>query len=419
MTPVLRPRSLAPPSNDNERKRAIVAIDVAGVRWLRILVVISVALLLVTFASYALEGSGALSRLLFRFGLGGENNVGAWWSGMLLFLAAALAFDGYANRAKALRERRGWLALAAALLLLSFDEVASLHEYLANLGLGYLVPLGALGLALVGYALWQLRAAGVSARTLALLLAAFALLALVPLQEIVQHTYVWTDSRIYGLRAMVEEGTEILAMLLLIVATRPNSAALLAHAGEVLAVARWRTHWLAAGALLLPVLTAATFVLPYPGGPADWLGAVVLLACALSVVRSLLLEPERPSAGPWLLLGFYVMASAATNAVPLDWDPVVLGRPVGLRGVTFMLLCAAAVPVLRLGGRRMGSVVPALATLAAGIGAMRPESQLLWCAAPPAIALWLYAVETRHAAISAPAASAPRLAVAAATPDSR
>ena len=100
-------------------------------------------LLIVTLFSYALAGSGALSRLLFWLGLGGENNIGAWWSGMLLVLAAFFAFDGFFNPDKPLGERRGWLALGFALLFLSFDEIASLHESLSRVSLGSLAVVGA------------------------------------------------------------------------------------------------------------------------------------------------------------------------------------------------------------------------------------------------------------------------------------
>jgi len=364
------------------------------------------AFLLATFASYALQDRSPLAMPLFRFGLGGENNVGAWWAGMLPLLGAVLAFDGYANRTNTLRERRGWLALAGALLLLSFDEVASLHEYLAGRGRLYLVPLGLLGLTLVGSALVDLRAARVPRRTLVLLVTAFGLLATVPLHEIVQHVVSWNGGAVYGLRAVLEEGTEILAMLLLLDATRSASAAL-ARTGDVLTAVRHRTEWLFAGAALLPVLTAATFVLPYPGGPASWLGAALFLACALNVVRGYALGQQRPGYAPALLLAFYIVASAATAAVPLSWDPAILGHPVGLRGAAFALLLAAAGPLLKIAGRPASLAPFALGALGTGLAALRPQSQILWCAIPPAIALWLYAIETKAVAEPFPASEPP------------
>src|SRR5690554_1622071 len=89
-------------------------------RWFALLVIVSVALVIVTFMSYAFQGDGPTTRILFLIGLGGENNVGAWWSGMLLLLASVFAFDGFLNGGKPKAERRAWLALAVALFMLSF-----------------------------------------------------------------------------------------------------------------------------------------------------------------------------------------------------------------------------------------------------------------------------------------------------------
>ncbi|HSC15516.1 MAG TPA: hypothetical protein VLI71_10385, partial [Gammaproteobacteria bacterium] len=99
--------------------------------WFCVLLTVSTGLLVATVLSYATE-QRPLAFVLFWFGLGGEANIGAWWSGMLLVLAAFLAFDGFFDANKPSAEQRGWLALGLALLLLSFDEVASLHEYLSR-----------------------------------------------------------------------------------------------------------------------------------------------------------------------------------------------------------------------------------------------------------------------------------------------
>lgn len=373
-------------------------------RWLEAVSWLSGFLLLTTFASYVVVGPGAVLQALYRFNLGGENNVAVWWCGMLLALAAVLAFDGYADEARMPAERRGWLALAGALLLLSFDEVASLHEYLANRGLLYLVPLGAVGLALVGYSLVQLRSAGVRKRSFAMLLAAFGLFALVPLHEIVQHSFEWPNRAVYGLRAVLEEGTELLAMLLLLAVTSDGARARFARTGDAFAAVRLRAYWLVAGVVLVPVLTAATFVLPYPGGPANWLAAVLLLACALNVLRTEgLLRGRRRTPAVWLA-AFYLAASAATNAVPLSWDAVVLGRTVGIRGLALALLLLAAAPLLARCGRPVRPLWLVLAALGAAVGALRPDSQLLWGALPPTAALWLYAIESRVQARAVPTA---------------
>src|SRR5262245_30395226 len=190
-------------------------------------IAVSAALLVITFASYAIVDHRPLKLFLFWLGLGGEDNIGAWWSGMLLALAGYLAFDGAFDPNKPLTARRGWLALGFAMLLLSFDEIASLHEYLSQLGLEYLAVLGVVGLTVASYGMLQLYRARVPARTFGPLLLAFGLLATVPLHELVQHRLQWDNQVVYGLRAVLEEGTEIVAALVFVSVGRATSASLL------------------------------------------------------------------------------------------------------------------------------------------------------------------------------------------------
>src|SRR5690606_27659499 len=325
----------------------------AGRVWFSILVLGSATFVLVTFVAFALEGSGRVSTLLFWLGLAGENNVGAWWSGMLLLLAAAFALDGWSQPNAGTGERRGWLALAAALLILSFDEVGSLHEFLVNAGLRYLALLAIPLLVLGSYALLQLVRAGKGPRTPALVLLSFALLGTVPLQEYLQHSREWSSSLTYGLRGAVEEGIELAAILLLVAAASRNTRALIETQGRnPFVFARHRMIVLAVAASLAPVLVAATFVLPYPGGPADWLAAACYFGCALLVVRRIHSSPGAATLPVIALLVWYVAASVGSNAVKLVWDPAVLGTPISLRGLFVALLLATAVPILRYAGRR-------------------------------------------------------------------
>ena len=50
-------------------------------------------------------------------------------------------------------------------------------------------------------------------------LVAFGLLGTVPVQEYVQSTFTWTNDVVYGFRALVEEGTEIVGVLLFLAVT--------------------------------------------------------------------------------------------------------------------------------------------------------------------------------------------------------
>lgn len=381
--------------------------------WFEALVGVSIFLVLVTLVSYPLSGHGALSRALFWVGLGGENNIGSWWSGMLLALGAVFAFDGFANAARPQRERYGWCALGFALLLLSFDEVASLHEFLFGYSRVYLALFGAVGLGLVGYAMVQLRRAGVAKRALGLLVVAFGLLATVPAQEVLQGALDWPDQVVYGARAALEEGTEIAAMLLFIWVLRANSESLLRGTRDLFSTPARCRGLIRAGALVLwPALTAATFVLPRPGGPADWLAELLFLLCALLALRVAVLD-GRMDARSKSLIAFYLAASAASNAVAVTWDPLVLQTHVSLRGIVFALLIAASALLLRANGRRMNLPRALLGAAAVAASAVVwSSSQLLWCGLPPLFALWLYLIESKVVATqSVPAGTlAPRAA---------
>ena len=369
--------------------------------WFGVLIAVSAALLLVTFASYPLVDHRRLARLLFWLGLGGEDNIGAWWSGMLLALAGFLAFDGFFDSNKSPAERRGWLALGFALLLLSFDEIASLHEYLSLLGREYLAVLGVVGLSVASYGMGQLHRGGASTRTLRMLLLAFGLLATVPFHELLQHRLQWDNQVVYGLRAVLEEGTEIVAALIFVSVGRATSASLLRGSQDFLvALVRNRRVVTLTALLLWPVLTAATFALPQPGGPADWLASTLFLGCALLAVRAGALR----GALDWRALSvvvFYIGASAAATAVKFEWHPLVLGTRVSIRGIALALLVLTAVAVLKTNGRRLqpSRALVAAAGIAAGAVAW-PFSQILWCGLPPVLALWLFRIESKTAAQS-------------------
>lgn len=376
--------------------RPLAAIP--GRAWFSILVLVSAALVIVTFFSFAAAGSGWRSRILFWIGLAGENNVGAWWSGMMLLLASALAFDGFAAARSRSVEGRGWLALAAVLLTLSFDEVASLHEYLANSGLAYLGALAALLFTLTGYAFLQLFRSGIARRVPLQLLLAFTLLATVPLQEYVQHSREWLDPVVYGLRAAVEEGIELTAILLLVATASRNTRALLAaQPRDAFAFARHPRAVLAGAAALAPFLVAATFALPYPGGPADWLAAACYFACALLVVRQVLRSAHAATGPVCALFAWYVAASLCANAIRLEWDPALLGMPISLREMLLVLLLVTAVPILRIAGRPANPRIFLLAALGVIAASPWPHAQVLWCGLPVLVALYVYAIESRLA----------------------
>jgi hypothetical protein len=383
--------------------------------WALGIVGVSLLFVAVTPLPYGLGGSSPLTLFLYWLGLGGERNVGAWWSGVLFLLGTVFALDRFTEAWRPKGERRGWAALAAALALLSFDELAGLHEFLSARGQLYLVPLGLLGAGLVVYAFVQLHRAKVP---LHMLLFGFSLLATVPLQEYVQWARDWPSSWIYGARALVEEGTEIAGALALLAATsggllrlrigRETFASLVSLGMPML--------WLAVAAL--PAVAVAVRGFNLPGAP-NWLGTALFLACAALAVRGAAArgEPSLLWAAAW-----YLLASLGANAVRPDWDPAVLGYTINLRGLYFGSLLLAAPCVLSPGEpwrRRVFWLALAGCTL---LGAFVLPPLVVWSTWPPTVALLCFYVEISAAmrlraavAQAAPAATS-RSAAAAGPP---
>src|SRR5215510_4600692 len=96
--------------------------------YLRTLTIISIVLVLATLV---LRFGRAL--YLAPLNLSNENVAAAWFSGMLLLLGALHAADGYFRlRHTNLKAALAWCVIAGMLLALSADEVASLHERVAD-----------------------------------------------------------------------------------------------------------------------------------------------------------------------------------------------------------------------------------------------------------------------------------------------
>lgn len=260
----------------------------------------SIALLLTTFARAFLAASGSpFAHPLRVVDLRVENNLAAWWSGMLLLMVALHAFDGFvAKRRREPRGARGWLLVAVIALIFSIDELASVHERVSifgtALGIGIwpaLAPFGLILLVMLGAALIDLRAGRLEARRFRLLAIGFLVILTVPVQEFVEHRWTWPTPMAVALRAVIEEGSELLGILLLLRAAIPNS--MLAAGPAFEAVWRLRTPAALAALMLTPVLAIVSIVLTdtFRGVPASWLGAALLLLAALALV-----SPGRPFA---------------------------------------------------------------------------------------------------------------------------
>jgi hypothetical protein len=310
----------------------------------------------------------------------------------LALLAALMAFDGCVDAHKPLRERRGWCAVGAVLLMFSFEEVASLHDYLGRRHGALLLLLGALAFACASYGLAELRRSALNPRKLALLVLGFAALGLAPLLEDLS---VLPGHRLaYGALTVLEEGTEIAALLAFLAAARGNSESLCRMGlAPFAAPSSGRRSIVVAALALWPFLTAATLVLTSRTGAADWLAAALSFSCALLVVREALRRGSSDAHDKARVL-FYLGASAAANAVRIAWVPEVLGLHVSVRGTLLAFLVLAAAALQRSARRSSVARVSSIAGAIAVSAIVLPWSQLLWAALPPLLALWLFSLET-------------------------
>jgi hypothetical protein len=263
--------------------------------WLGSALAVSVLLLLATMASLTLEPQGVAGQILRGLDLRYENNIAATWSGLLLALNGAHAFDGYAS--KRLFDRtaaRGWAQMALLLLALSADEIGSLHERVDHLGTGAWLPLLPFALIMGGmlaHALFQLWRSGMPRRDLAWLAIGFALLGSVALQEYAEHAVAWTTSAQRAARALIEEGSELAGMLILLGVLARNTAGLAipraAAPATFEATTMLRVPLVLVAVMLAPLLAYFTAVLAdqQRGHPADWAAALLFLAAMLAAGR--------------------------------------------------------------------------------------------------------------------------------------
>jgi len=166
-----------------------------------------------------------------RMNLAIENNLGAWWSGVLLFMLACHSYDaGAAAYDRAPKVARAWMIIAAILLFLSADEIGSLHErlslfgnFLGVSGWAILLPLGGIigvYLMLALYTFWQ--SDDGSRQYVLPLFVGFGILGSVAIQEFIELAVDWGSGASVWIRLAVEEGSELLGMIVLLrVTLRP------------------------------------------------------------------------------------------------------------------------------------------------------------------------------------------------------
>lgn len=300
--------------------------------WFYSAIGISLFCLTVTFFSAELQETSGLLRQLNRFNLARENNFGAWWSGILLLLASIHAFDGFfLHRKKQPSVAYAWASVSAVLLLLSLDEIGSIHERVDSLlHLGSwlsLLPFALILLSALAYGLLTLWRVPEQRQRVVWIVVAFTLLASVALQEYLEHHSQWWGPY-SSLRVVIEEGSELLGMLILLKVSMGNTFGIFQqkeNSGQpVLQIlASFRTYLLVIGVLSAPVLAYVTAALPdqQRGHPADWLAAAGFLCAGLVIARRFFESGKHIGWGSWVLSITCWAMSAAAIAISPEIDP--------------------------------------------------------------------------------------------------
>lgn len=353
--------------------------------WLALCAVSAVIALLSVAQSFIPDLSPRMVGLLYRVTLASENTVGAWWSGVLLLIGALHFADGYFdNRAHEPRLAWAWLILASVLLALSADEVGSFHERVARWSL--VAPFAAVLLGAAAWSFWQLWWHPRHRRDSVLIAVAFALFASVALQEYIQHAIVWPEA-LRPLRMLVEESTELVAMLLLISVGLKNSKGLFVAQGSVAAAkapalqgATAMPAWLLlVAAILIPLLSlfSARFHDDVRGHPADWLAASLLLCAAVASLRDFL-RGRSLSLNRAALAAVLVFGSLVTVCIEADGVLAVASIVANKRVAMLAVLALAAAALLAIDARRsraaagISLLLVVLAVLKASIAVQAP-----------------------------------------------
>jgi len=175
--------------------------------------------------------------VLSQLSLQGENVLAAWFSSMLLLLASAAALWSFALDRQIDRGRNvlslGWLILAAIFLLLSLDELGSLHERLGALRTsappgsveraprGWVVllalPIAVTAAFMTTFAWFRLRRC---VPAFLLMVAGVLLFLTIPAQEVLEISLfsINGESRRPPALSVLEEGTELAGTICFIIA---------------------------------------------------------------------------------------------------------------------------------------------------------------------------------------------------------
>ena len=283
--------------------------------------------------------------LEWQWNLRWEHNFAAWWTGSLLALACVLGLDN-ARNAPTQAIRRGWTVLSLILLFLGLDEIGSLHERMGvwseALGGGtwaLAIPLGIIIAIMSIRAGWSMLMHGGKERVQIIILAfGFAVLLSVAVQEYFEHAVDWNAMGLKPLRAMIEEGSELVGVAIVLIAVglplwnAPRSA--LSALPELAKEAMVR-----ALALAIPLLLISSDLDPDRGYPSDWLASALFIGAGFLWLRQVWTGDRW--LGPLLLAGLCVLASLGSVALGYDESIDIAGFEIARRAVVYSALAAA------------------------------------------------------------------------------
>lgn len=274
-----------------QRVRGDVAIR-RPLRWFVPIIVVDVVIGVWTLLTPHLPDTELLGLFKQTFNLGLELNLAVWWSSMML---AAAALGALVLSRRAGEDTWGWTGLAVVFASLSLDELGSLHE--RNHGPARYVAI-AVYAAITCAALFRLvqRDRSTQAGLVAAALGLFAL-AFEPLEEL----NAAATGGFEGIAILLEEGAELLAIgLILLAVVMTSSDARTARADVLLpAPDHASTRWACLSVLGVGAVVAVAY-LPSDGrgDPGRWFAAAgfVIVAAVVWDGRDRWATTVRPTA---------------------------------------------------------------------------------------------------------------------------
>lgn len=310
-------------------------LSIYGVVWFYAAVIGCAVLVLATLVRYSLLRQTGLVHSLSTFNLADENNIAAWWSGTLLLIVAMHAYDGFALQSRDQpKAARGWVCIGVVFMGLSIDETASLHER-AQMVFGTdtpwitLLPFGAIFLALLIYGLHCLSTSVDDKAKVKWIGIGVAVLASVALQEFVEHKAEWANEGIRALRGAIEEGSELVGILIVLRVTMTNTQCFVlrdlgtnAPMFDLAQLGRFSRIIAALSIVVIPIAAFVTAQLPdqHRGHPADWIASASFLVVAIGVWRVHLRARSQPDIWELALILSLVLASTVCVSIDPTWE---------------------------------------------------------------------------------------------------